>query len=448
MSNGTDKEGRMTAPIDPRAGAAQRRAAGFTLTEMIVAIAVLLVVMSSVLVLFTQSARIAAVQTEVADAQQTSRIAQLDVVRAVRMAGRGPLPTLLFPNGPFPGRRLPNGVAVSVQNNVAAGTVVGDVGTPFVMPNTDILTIRGVLTSPVYMHNPGDPGFTLIDNDADGIPDQGTLILRRQTTSGITQRLDRIQDAITRTNAGQPEALVLVSSFDDGIYAVVEMGAGSATVTDASGDVVQAQINFTVSGGTNTVSYLSLTPNNTFPVEMTAVGSVGVLEELRFYIREEYAIPGDNTTDLMPKLSIARFYPGTNVPYAVDTANTRIDLADDVFDLQVAMGIDGAGGPDGRIIEDQPPSANDEWLYNHGADNDGDPDWNGNALTPSRLFYLRISTLVRTGRPDLNYTSPPVAAIEDHVYAEPAIPVSDTDKIERSHRRRIQTTVVDLRNLT
>jgi hypothetical protein len=63
------------------------------------------------------------------------------------------------------------------------------------------------------------------------------------------------------------------------------------------------------------------------------------------------------------------------------------------------------------------------------------------------LYYVRITTLARTDRLDPDYTSPPIEAIEDHVYNEPDLPADSASKLERSYRRRLLETVVDLRNL-
>jgi len=160
---------------------------------------------------------------------------------------------------------------------------------------------------------------------------------------------------------------------------------------------------------------------------------VGILEEYRYYVRD---VGGT------PRLSRARLYPGTEAAYAGDAGNLQVDLADNILDLQAAVGIDRDGD---RLISDTEDDA-DDWMYNAEADSPADPLlWNG----PNRpLYYLRLSTLARTDRADPKYVSPAIAAIEDHVYAEPEEPADGDRRLERSHRRRLLRTVVDLRNLS
>src|SRR6185295_14622889 len=87
--------------------------AGFTLVEMLIALAITAMILVGVLFTFDFSSRVARAQTYVADMQQSLRIGQDDVVRLVRMAGRGNLP--LTGTAPY---TLPKGVALGVINNV------------------------------------------------------------------------------------------------------------------------------------------------------------------------------------------------------------------------------------------------------------------------------------------------------------------------------------------
>ncbi|MGB5813706.1 MAG: hypothetical protein WBH75_19795, partial [Thermoanaerobaculia bacterium] len=64
------------------------------------------------------------------------------------------------------------------------------------------------------------------------------------------------------------------------------------------------------------------------------------------------------------------------------------------------------------------------------------------------LYYLRVNTLARTDRPDLDFVSEPLDLIEDRDWNEPAVPGSDQARRERMHRRRLMQTTIDLRNLS
>src|SRR6185436_703331 len=124
-----------------------RRAAGFTVVELAVSLLVMAVVTLGMLALFDFSNRLSNVQTNVAEMQQSQRIAQQDVIRMVRMAARGPLPLGLPPVG----------MTLSVWSQVPVGTRIGGPGTPEVLEGTDILTVRGVFGSPVYQVNSSRP---------------------------------------------------------------------------------------------------------------------------------------------------------------------------------------------------------------------------------------------------------------------------------------------------
>src|SRR5258708_37485296 len=104
-----------------------RRQAGFTLVELLVSLAVTIILLLGVLATFDLNARASKAQTNVADMQQSLRIAQDDVIRIVRMAGRGGLPFADPPSS-----LIPLGVAVSVRANVADKPlmVAGKGGTP------------------------------------------------------------------------------------------------------------------------------------------------------------------------------------------------------------------------------------------------------------------------------------------------------------------------------
>lgn len=415
------------------------RQEGTSLVELLISVSILVVVLVGVLILFDLNSRVARVQTDVADMQQSLRAVQNEMVLNVRMAGRGQLPALQLPDPDdpitYPGKLLPNGVAIEVRNDVAANSnlVDGDTITPEVVEGTDVLTIRGVFSTPIYQANPA----TSLTLDSTTNPTTGQVVLISPSTAGVPQDFTPLNDAAVG------DALVLVSPIDDSIYAVVEV----TSVSIAGGT---ATVDFRVQAGTNTDKYADLSPLGRFPAALTTVAYVGVLEEYRYYVRELYAIQGDDTSDLTPTLARARFFPGTDTAWDNDNINLTEDLADNILDLQVALGIDRDG--DG-LIEDGPDAvtidpADDDWLFNDAADDPaeqiaGVPVWG-----QSPLFYIRLNTLARTDRRDREYVSPPLQAIEDSSYAEPALPANDPDRLERMYRRRLLQTVVDMRNLS
>ncbi|MEE8138963.1 MAG: PilW family protein, partial [Thermoanaerobaculia bacterium] len=293
--------------------------------------------------------------------------------------------------------------------------------------------------SPIYQLNPAGAAFQL------NLPGDGTLIQSNFTPTGVPQDLQAMKEAILNAQGGRPEAFILLSPLDDALYAVVEINAGSS-FTPAVGPPTSATINFTIQGGTHTASYLNISPGGAYPPGLATVAYAGLLEEYRFYVREEFSIPGDNTSERMPRLSRARVYPGTAVAYLNDQTNLRADLADNIIDLQVALGVDTDG--DQVISEDDPPTETDDWLFNSPLDDPTDlAKWNGNANNPTRLFYVRINTVGRTNRPDSRYQAPLLTLIEDNDYSIAPFDAYNSQE-ERMHRRRVLQTVVDLRNIS
>jgi prepilin-type N-terminal cleavage/methylation domain-containing protein len=406
---------------------------GFTIIEMVVSLAITALLLMGVLATFDLNSRITRVETHVADMQQSLRIAQDDVVRTVRMAGRG---GLLLTDATH---ALPTGVAVSFRDNVPDNQLIVAANEKTrILPGTDVLTVRGVFGT-LYQSNVAS---ALKLNLAAGT---GELTLTNPSPGGAAQDLTPLKTAITK---GVPEALLLVSSLDDTIYAVVEL-TGATVVEDKS-----VTLTFRISGSDKANAYGKLSPGGVFSPNLLNVGYAGILEEYRYYVREDHAIPGDRASDLAPKLVKARFFPGTDEPYREDEdAAPRLDdLADNILDLQVAFGFDTTNqgnraqdadyvGTDDQIAETA-DGIGDDWLFNAPQDQATDAVWQN--LPPE---YVRITTLARTDRrdPDPKYRSPMLPTrIENRAYPSNDPANSDT---ERKFRRRRLQTVIDLRNL-
>jgi Tfp pilus assembly protein PilW len=414
----------------PASGPRQR---GFTLVEVTVSLFVTIVVLLGVLALFDFSNRLSRVQTNISDMQQSLRVAQSDMARLVRMAGVGDIP-----------QSGPDGPAVSVVNNVADNRTIDDpsgaagasADIPEIVPGSDVLTIRGVFSTPVYQIVPNGTSFTLTTPAA---PMTGTIAIPSQPAASLTQDLSAIREAVTK---GRKEALLL-HSVSPSAWAIVELDPGNSNI---STDPIT--VAFKVQGGTNTTAYLALA-GGSYPLGLTTVNTVGILEEYRFYVRREYAISGDKTSDLTPKLSRARIYPGTKAPWDGDPLNWKVDVADNIFDLQIALGYDspanGPGSCSGGKIQADPVNCdiyesadgeNDDWMYNGGTTNAA-------SFINSRLYYVRVSTLARTDRRDKDYQSASLVRVEDNTYDTSPF----NTRNERMYRHRILRTIIDMRNL-
>lgn len=450
------------APTPPRIGpapaaAAPRAAAqaGFTMIELLISLLLLVELIVAVLVLFDFNNRLTRVQTHVADMQQSLRISQDEIVRYVRMAGRGGLPDA-HNTEPIPGvltgwHYLPTGISVEVTDNAADDATIGDdPDTPDVVEFSDVLTVRGVFNTPLYQVGYTDTGNFVLNNADPAAATGGTILVTNFSPTGnIPQDLQPLADAI---NDEVPEALLLMSPLSDDIYAVVQLDPANSVINGAPPTSISvAFIKPDESGGvpnpqsTHDGDYLNLSPGKSYPVALTNVSTFGILEEHRYYVREEWNDPEE--TELASRLSRARVFPGTQVPYRDDTDNWEIDIADNIVDLQNALGVDLDG--DGAVAEAAVDGSdddfkNDEWLGNHWEDDRDEDRWKA---AGARLFYVRVNVLARTDRRDPGYVSPPILKIEDSEYAEEPAPDTEANRLDRLFRRRVLQTTVDLRNL-
>ncbi len=393
--------------------------AGFTLIEVLVALVLSILLLIVVYNLFEVNARISRVQTDVAEMQQGQRIAQHDVARIMQMAGRGGVPL----------GTVPEGMALAVLDAADADAHINpdDDATPAVLEGTDVLVVRGVFGAPIYQ-SPIETGEAItFDGATPSASTTGELTLTTPTRSGIPQDLSAIVEAVEE---GRPEALMIVSTISDQLYAVVELDPDGSDITNPENPVIA----FNITGGTHTDEYMALTPGGAFPDTLLSYGHIGLLEEYRYYVRE--VVAGD---ELRPVLSRARVYPGTQEPWNDDATSWAVDMVDNVIDLQLAIGVDGDGDgavTDGSLDEGGDLVA-DEWLYNTAGDDDSEARWSAGTL-----MYLRATSLIRSERRDRGYLAPELDLVEDHDYDGSPL----NEDRELWFRRRSVTTTVDLRN--
>jgi len=422
------------------AASAAAHPSGFTVLELLVSVSLIAVVMTIVLTTFDVNSALSRVQQDVAELQQSVRVAQREIGRNARMTGRGGLPRPL---------------AIRVTQDVPPGISIGSDDDGRVLPGTDVLTLRGTFQSPIYKVEAGDEDTFTIDGNT------ATLFIDDVTRSGFEQSLDRLAELASGGGGGaDPEPILLVSRQGDTIYAVVELANITiGTVQLPQGNTVNRAtltLNISPAEGMHTTEYLALSSGGAFPAALTSVLFASVLEEFRYYIREDHTIPGDDSSPLSPKLSRARIVPGTGVDPVTgavvlgtetvhpEAGSIAVDIADGVFDLQLALGIDlDADGVVDERDDDGVPLAGeaDEWLWNH-ADDDEGLGWDA-----STLRLVRLSFLGQAGRPDRQYIAPAIVTLENRDYSEPQVPTVAAEIAARRYRRRMLQSVIDLRNL-
>lgn len=474
----------MTRPETPRRPAR----AGFTLIEMLVTIIVVALTLGAAVGLFNSMNKLSRVQLHTAELQQSVRVAQREVGRMIQMAGRGGLSGA---NNVGPALDTP---ALSVRDNVGAdgspftdrNIAEGVADSPLAAEGTDILTVRGAFNSSIFHINYADR--TKFDP---GTGSGGVILLGNRTPTGIPQDLRPIKWACTPPDedppTARPEALVLVNAVNEENYAVVELDcdrtdhAGIPDAFDPGAPFAEFAVGFlsAADGGfTYADKYAALTPNGANPVLTGNFNPsfVALVEEYRYYVREQCRDRDGAEVDCtdagaLPahRFSVARMYPGTEVPHGGNDANLELDVSDSIIELQVALGFDSSYHPGGSsqgffnfdadnqnaddVIYESAAGAADDWLFN--GDDGGElatlpwsPTGDPLAFTADqpqpRLYYVRVSTLGFTARPDRGYQAPLLDAIENRVLTgEPHINGEEA----RLFRRELLQTVIDLRNL-
>ncbi|MEM9593271.1 MAG: prepilin-type N-terminal cleavage/methylation domain-containing protein [Acidobacteriota bacterium] len=483
---------------------------GFSLTELLVVMSMLAVIMAGLVVIFQNSTRLAFNQTELAGVQQSLRISHMEVARYVRMAGAGGMP-VTWNNLPDPDvtpvtydtvGAFPNGFAVALTNNAPEDARIpetdddDDESAHWVIPGSDVLTVRGVLTTPVYFWKPGVDIEGWVE---DGVIDTQTLEIPDRINMTYHRPLDPLINRIEEARGRDPQvplAFIGRDLMNPDAYVIfrLDFAQTDTTLKDCTSDAPaggvpfpddkkpkcitlglkfdKAEEDFAKAFGnlmlgtnlTDAANSLSLTlpGGSTAPTVRIPkrISSIGLLEEYRFYVRAEWEVPGDKRTRLTPALTRAEFVPGTE--QLID----RVDVVENVIDLQVAVGIDtdrivGAVGKD-LVTEAEDDSA-DEVLFNDPNDLPldekkallqvklpADPPEHVAWFNPELEYhYLRITTVAETTRPDLNHRAPALGTIED-VNRRQSFKIDEVDynyNEDLRYRRRMLTTLVDMRNL-
>ncbi len=438
---------------------AMAREAGFSLMEMVVTLAVLAVVTMAGLTLVDTAQKVTSSQTGIAELQNNQRVAQQEVVRMLAMAGVGGLPESIDPGlgGPDTAGVFPHGLALALTNNVGPDAHVGDTSTPRVVEGSDVLTLRGVFHTPALFLEPQEP----LNLDGDG---RISVVVRSAVDAGVGQDLEKLRHRLelaTAADALWSEAFIVRDRFNPGAFAVLELDPaatdpgdpGDPTMTiglilssdsgrqkfaNEYGRMILGTALLQGAGGTQVTL-----PDTTVVQLPRMIGSIGLLEEFRFYVREEWEFGGRPA----PVLSRTRFYPGTGVVHPEGS----VDISDDVLDLQVALGVDLPPG-DGRIADGIGAGGvavswdQDEILYNHPDDDDGlspSPGSRSWAVPAATLAFARVTTVVQAARPDRGFEGQPLGAVEDHDLSASIFNQEPHLKV----RKRSLRTIVELRNL-
>ena len=437
----------------------RRRAAGFTLVEMIIVTFLLLVAMLGLLAVFDASARINKSETDVADAQGSVRYGIYQMTRVVRMAGSGGLfvtqAVLNKADNGLPGIAP----ATTVYDNVGGVSITPLTGAAIPVRNgTDMLEIRGVIQSPLVGFDlQGGCGGCTGSLGVTTSPIIGDPLIGQHVNNDATNRPQFAAiDAYTAGAAANPMFVIVAASN-------VDLHPGcSDPLPGGSQRYPQPLYNVGLLSTPTQLVSLNTFPGVNFgngraeefnpelpstggsvPQAITNVRRAGVLDDFIFFIGTD---PVNDPGRLHPFLA-----QGIRRGDKFDVTT----IAEDVEDMQVAYGIDA--NDDNAVTRDltcspitaTDPDPNystvancDEWRPNVNGEappvetdfiRPGTPDFHC-----PRLHAVLISLLAKARNSDPTFTAPSAAGYH--------LMNSTTTPITGRFRRRVQTLRINLRN--
>jgi len=360
-------------------------ASGFSLLEMMVAMAILALVVFGLLQMLDSSTRTTRTESALAEVQENVRLAMHHLQNIAAMAGGGDLPIA----------RDGHWVAVGFQSNVQ-GRFVDDLGVGHdTLVGSDVLTLRGFFEHRPYLVDPDlDPASPL---GADVMLDAAGGSVRVRGRLG-----DREQD-LERPAVGS--GLVLIGEGQHAVATILgaELETSSLPTGAPDGGNARMQV-LTLELGGSGQPWSGLNPGGVYRRPGFAVSRVAVLDSYTYFVD--------------PTLRLMRLR-GRSGP-----ASVLEPVAVDIAGLQVALGADSDG--DGEV---------EQWFA------DPRPD----QLAGGMVRALRLTVFGRTPFPVPGWKEPEETFVAEDM--QPPRPVSGPDLGARNARwRRLQVTVL-LRNL-
>jgi Tfp pilus assembly protein PilV len=432
----------------------RRRERGFTIIEGLETLTVMAPMMIGLYSLLESSTRLSKQESNVAQAQQSSRGGIYEVARILRQARVG---QIYFGNAVLP-----------IYDNTAAGKTIRDIAGQghIVRTGTDVVEVRGVILGDKYSITSGDVSCA---GSCDGTS-QMTILIRSTSSNGSVNYAAASKPTIASKT--RPFYLVVGDSSSQPVtvsgktYLVPLYYVGLVNA-DASG----SWYTYTVSGGSATFSF-TMDPSNAGAkvFNATAAGAptlqnpfqCGALDDIVFFVDEGTAAVSGDTH---PALAMATYDPSSG-HYDIQS------LVDETEDFQIAYGVDGADGStsDGGadpVHVDVTAANRDEWVGDFSGEVDaslGTPaaalprtgtvsafldtsvatSDTAPALAKPVLRSLWVSLVVKSRDPDLKYSGPGARGVT--MLDSTAKSISDPSITGRPYRRRLQSLAVSLRN--
>ena len=425
-----------------------RRAAGFTLIEALITLAVLTAVILGLYSLLDSSNKIAKQETNVAEAQQSVRIGISELTRVIRQGRVG---------GMFIGNAI-----LPVANNSGGGVFLTDTSgiRHYIRKGTDVVGVRGIISGDKYGLSTGD----VVCGGSCATTNQMTVTIHATSSVGIVN----FAAGTTPSIAGKTRPFYFVVA--DSSTEMLTTGSGSYLVpVFYVGRVDTAGTWYTLTA--DTFSFV-MDPSDTGARKLMAMAPTattvdkpyagGVADEIQFFVDEGPADASSNAADTHPSLAEATLDPSSG--------NWEVQpLIEDAEDFQVAYGVDGINGSvrDKGIspaVYDASGSNLDEWVGNVSNEVTTSLPLTGtdpkrveafiDSSTPSgptqpvpavaALRSVMFGLVVKSADPDLRYDGPGARGFS--LLDSTARSFSAAASMNVPYRRRLQRFAVSLRN--
>jgi Tfp pilus assembly protein PilV len=424
----------------------ERRERGFSLVEAVVTVAVMITVVLGLYTLLDRGNKLAKQETNVAEAQQSSRVGIYELSRVIR---QGRVGGLFFANAILP-----------ISNNSPGGDKLTDLSgaNHFIRKGTDVIEVRGILSGDKYYFAAGD--ITCAGSCA--TTTSATVTIHATSTGGVSNFAPgSAPSLISRT---RPFFFAVAAGADDVVtlggsdYLVAEYIVG---LVDTGGTwYTQTANTFTFAMNPQDAGAKKLNASTSVAASIDKPFSGGLVDEVRFFVDEGAADASASALDTHPSLVEATLDPSTG-NYDIQP------LVDEVEDFQIAYGVDGADGSahDKGVDPSKVDTSainKDEWVGNVANEiettlplSSTDPKYvlgfvdttvptgsSGPALALPSLRSVWISLVVKSTDPDFVYGGPGARGIK----ILDSTAKSFSTATGRPYRRRLQSFAVSLRN--
>ena len=247
----------------PRLNAGAKR--GFTLIEVVVAMAVFAIFMIGILNLLDTSTKISEIEKALSDTQENVRFAAYHLMRTTRMTGGAGMK--FADNESGPGHWIAGELLSNQSGSVTTPYPLGSID---VLDGTDVLTVRGFFEVPPFF----------VDKTA-----VKTSLGRIEIEESAAGRL--INPGIDAVDVAQlaGRGLVFMGELDRGEYSVGQVGESSTLVDEAPNRTLTVMISDAPSAW-----WTGINPSGAASAPPAEVFQVGVLDTYTYFVDPEFRL--------------------------------------------------------------------------------------------------------------------------------------------------------------